>query len=766
MPAPLMRGGLAAAVAALVFGAAMLGLFAPLDQGLRQLRFTATDRAPSGEVVFVEIDGASLAEVGVWPWPRTIHADLLDRLMDLGAEEVVFDVDFSTTSSEAADAAFEGALERAGGYAWLAAFQQRAPDGSVVLNQPLPRFAAQAAPVLVNVDGDGTGLLQSVPAGLAEPRIPSVAVALTPGAVSGPRIVIDYGIDLDAVPRLQAADVLAGRADAALIAGRQVVVGASAVELRDFFRVPRFGVIPGPMVQIAATETVKAGRSLSDLRGGPAAALAVLAVMLFAFGGARLSLPRLLSGWLACAVIVELAAWWALRDGAMLLDTAALHTLGAGLVILTLVREWSEKRAESRRQQARLAWLALHDPVTGARSRQAMLDDLDQLRHAGSVALVELVRVSTVTATLGHGVVDRVLSEAVMRLANETGALPARVGNATFAFLPTPDEEPEQTAARLSAALEAAYAVDGHHAMLQTRFGFSSDSAAPAAERLRQAEIALDVARRGGRRSAVFDPGYGQRLEQRRRLDLALRRALTDGQFFLLFQPQIDLASGAMVGVETLVRWQHPEFGLVSPAEFVPLAEETGLIVELGDWVLREACRQAAGWDWEGRLSVNVSAAQFRLGDVVGSVRAALAASGFPATRLDLEITETVLVDNDASVIAALTELQALGAGIALDDFGTGYSSLSYLARLPIDKIKIDQSFVRGLPDPQREVIIETVLVMARRLGKLVIAEGVETDEQRRYLALVGCPVGQGYLFARPGAPEAIGLRPHAVNAA
>src|SRR5690606_26260804 len=149
---------------------------------------------------------------------------------------------------------------------------------------------------------------------------------------------------------------------------------------------------------------------------------------------------------------------------------------------------------------------------------------------------------------------------------------------------------------------------------------------------------------------------------------------------------------------------------------FVPLAEETGLIVELGDWVLREACRQAAGWDWEGRLSVNVSAAQFRLGDVVGSVRAALAASGFPAARLDLEITETVLVDNDASVIAALTELQALGAGIALDDFGTGYSSLSYLARLPIDKIKIDQSFVRGLPDPQREVIIETVLAMARRL--------------------------------------------------
>src|SRR5690606_21719810 len=140
-------------------------------------------------------------------------------------------------------------------------------------------------------------------------------------------------------------------------------------------------------VQIAATETVKAGRSLSDLRGGPAAALAVLAVMLFAFGGARLSLPRLLSGWLACTVIVELATWWALRDGAMLLVTAALHTLGAGLVILTLVREWSEKRAESRRQQARLAWLALHDPVTGARSRQAMLDDLDQLRHAGSVAL-------------------------------------------------------------------------------------------------------------------------------------------------------------------------------------------------------------------------------------------------------------------------------------------------------------------------------------------------------------------------------------------
>ncbi|MFD2647987.1 putative bifunctional diguanylate cyclase/phosphodiesterase [Devosia albogilva] len=766
MPHPASRGAAVATLTVLVFAAALLGVFGPIDQALRELRFAGTDRAPSGNVVFVEIDGASLSGVGVWPWPRTVHAELLDRLMDFGADEVVFDIDFSTVSSEPADAAFEAALGRAGGYAWLAAFQQRALDGSAILNQPIPRFAAHAGSVLVNVDGDGTGLLQSVPAALDEPPIPSVAVALTPGAVTEPRIVIDYGIDLDAVPRFSAADVLFGRIDPGLVAGKQVVVGASAVELRDFFRVPRFGVIPGPMVQIAATETLKAGRGLSDLRFAPAGAVAVLAAMLFLLAGRRLSVAQLLGSAAAAAVLIELLAWWALRDAALLVDTAALHALGAGLVIMTLVREWADKRAENRRQQARLAWLALHDPVTGARSRQAMLDDLDHRERVGCLVLIELVRVSTVTATLGHGVVDRVLTEAVMRLDYQTGSLPARVGNATFAFLQPAGDTPEQTASRLAAALEAPYAVDGHHAILQTRFGFSSPSGMPAAERLRQAEIALDVARRGGIRSAVFDPGHGNRIEQRRRLDLALRRALTDGQFFLLFQPQVDLASGTMVGVEALVRWQHPEFGLVSPAEFVPLAEETGLIVGLGDWVLREACRQAAGWDWQGRLSVNVSAAQFRLGDVVGSVRAALESTGFPASRLDLEITETLFVDNDAGIVAALEQLQALGARIALDDFGTGYSSLSYLARLPIDKIKIDQSFVRGLPDPQREVIVETVLLMARRLGKLVIAEGVETDEQRRYLATVGCPIGQGYLFARPSAPEAIGLRSRQVDAA
>jgi predicted signal transduction protein with EAL and GGDEF domain len=752
------RAVLLVLVAALVLASSLLGLLAPFDQGLRDLRFAATGRAPSGEIVFVEIDAASLADVGVWPWPRTVHAELLDNLMALGADEVVFDIDFSAASTVDADAAFEAALRRAGGYAWLAAFQQRAMDGTLVLNQPLPRLAAEASPVLVNVDGDGTGLLQSVPAALGEPPIPSVARALVPDATAGPSIFIDFGIDLAAVPRVAATSVLDRTIDPSAIAGRKVVVGASAVELRDFFRVPRFGVIPGPMVQIAATETLMADRALVEVGSRPVMAVSALAAILLILFGRRVAVPRLFVGTLVIGTLVEVAAWLALRDGRLLFDTAGLHVLGGALVILALIEEWLQRRAESRRQQARLAWLARHDSATGALSRQALIDDLDGSASDGPLVLVELGRLDIVTATLGHDIADRVTIEVIARLKRLTDGLPARIGTNLLAMIPKVAATPAQLAAAVTSLLDAPYTVEGHAIHLQARLGLSAYDPAPAAERLRQADVALGLAQRDLAAFASYSPEHGRSIEERRQLDLALRCALKEHQFFLVFQPQVNLATGEMIGVEALVRWQHPELGLVSPAAFVPLAEETGLITELGDWVLHEACRQAASWDWAGRLSVNVSGAQFMFSDVVATARDALAASGFPAHRLDIEITESLFINNRTDTSRALAELRQLGAHIALDDFGTGYSSLSYLSQLPIDKIKIDQSFVQALPASESRAIIDTVALMAHRLGKTLIAEGIETEAQHSYLVGIGCPVGQGYLFGRPSDPKAIGL--------
>ena len=262
--------------------------------------------------------------------------------------------------------------------------------------------------------------------------------------------------------------------------------------------------------------------------------------------------------------------------------------------------------------------------------------------------------------------------------------------------------------------------------------------------------MALALAQTGGQRWVLYQPIHGEDIRNRRLLDMALRQALARHEFHLLYQPQVDLRSGETIGLEALIRWRHPQLGIVSPADFIPLAEETGLMVQLGEWILMEACRQAAQWDWQGRLSVNVSAVQFAQGDLVGAVCRALLASGLPPERLDIEITESMYIADSTENLVILEQLSAMGVSLAMDDFGTGYSSLSYLTRLPINKIKIDQSFVRSLPDPKSEVIIETTVAMARRLGKTVIAEGVETEQQRAYLAAVGCDIGQGYLFGRP----------------
>ena len=244
-------------------------------------------------------------------------------------------------------------------------------------------------------------------------------------------------------------------------------------------------------------------------------------------------------------------------------------------------------------------------------------------------------------------------------------------------------------------------------------------------------------------------------LESRLRLEAELRHGIQDGQLRVFYQVQMGLHQ-QVLGAEALVRWQHPERGMVSPAEFIPLAEETGLILPLGSWVLREACRQLATWSRspmtaELQIAVNVSAKQFHQASFVDEVRSLVTEFGFPPSRLKLELTESLLLDNVGDSIQHMQALRALGIQFSMDDFGTGYSSLTYIKRLPIDQLKIDQSFVRDLPaDRDDEVIVQAIIAMAHSLRLEVIAEGVETEEQRAFLEAQGCYAFQGYLFGRP----------------
>ena len=737
-------------------GGAALNWFLPIDQAIRSVRYELTSTPPSGDMVFVEIDAPSLAEIGVWPWPRSVYATLLDRLMDMGASDVAFDIDFSAASTPQEDAAFAAALDRAGGYARLAAFAQATPDGQLILSTPQPAFARLADPVLVNVDGDGTSLVESFPAFIPGVAIPPMALALVPGAVPrGQSIGIDYSLDLNSIPRVSARDVLDGTVDPDLLRNRQIVVGASAVELKDNFRVPRFGVLPGALIQIAAAESLKADRQLVDLSIAPASLAAGLILSALLLLGRRLSLGRLSALALAASIAIELAALAALKLDAVVFDTVVVHVLViAGLAVLTL-DERSMRWRQSRQQQQRLTYLARHDASSGALSRQGLIDALDTpgapIQPLGLVA-VQLPRLAQVSATLGNEIAELVAREVRHRLQALGNVLPTRLSTDVFAFvLPVSDEARLLDCAKR--ALNEPFLVDGHTVVADPTFGItaSEHGSCDSAELLRQAEVALRVARNRRNNIARYEPAMSEQIKATRLLDLSLRSALDRNELQLVFQPQVCLRTGALIGTEALVRWHNTELGSISPAQFIPLAEESSLIAQIGNWVMNDACHQAASWPWDGRLSVNVSAMQFRHGDLLASVRQALASSGFPANRLDIEITESLCAHNDPKTLATLEALRALGCSIALDDFGTGYSSLSYLAKLPVDKIKIDQSFVRGLPSVESQVLLETSVNLGRRLGKLVVAEGIETEDQRAYLASIGCDVGQGFLFGRPG---------------
>jgi predicted signal transduction protein with EAL and GGDEF domain len=271
-------------------------------------------------------------------------------------------------------------------------------------------------------------------------------------------------------------------------------------------------------------------------------------------------------------------------------------------------------------------------------------------------------------------------------------------------------------------------------------------------EILKNADLAMYAAKSAGRRTCrFFDPAMDAQARARRKLEVDLRQALIRGELEVYYQPCVSLQDGRITGCEALVRWHHPERGMVSPAEFIPIAEETGLINEIGEWVLSTACADAAGWPNGIRLAVNVSPVQFKSATLALKVTAALAASGLSASRLELEITEAVLIRDDDTALAILHQLRAIGVRIALDDFGTGYSSLSYLQRFPFDKIKIDRAFVDDLADGDgSSSIVQAVVNIAAARNMTTTAEGVETEAQRERLRALGCSEMQGYLFSAP----------------
>ncbi|PKR87949.1 hypothetical protein CXZ10_17660 [Pleomorphomonas diazotrophica] len=863
-------------VAALLTITGLLGGLDRLDGRLADLRFEVGTRAPSQKLVMVDIDAESLATIGVWPWDRTIHARLVEALEDLGARQIAFDIDFSNRSNPASDKALAKAIAEADVPVFLAAFRQTktAQDADIILNRPID-ILADGWPGLVNVPVDPDGRVRRFPSELTVngEKLDGLPALIAGASTAGP-VVIDYSIDRNAIPHVSASDVLYNRVKAEAVAGRTALIGARALELHDFFLVPRWGMVAGPDIVAMASETLIAGRSLVRL---PALPLS-LPLIALAIALALLPTRRALVSLAAISLLGELSAVIAQVSFALVAGTAMLHVAVIGLMALVLFREYDIRRVlltmarrdtvnarrflerviddgfdgiilidgkdqvvrlngeaasllalgdrlpetaadlphslpevvaavrrtggeranvidrleiagrvveysvvafqvevgglgrganrtcvsvalrdvtERQRVADRLRHMALHDELTGLANRAGLAEAVTG--PGGALVYFDLDHFKAVNDSLGHKTGDLLLVEVARRAAARVGASGtlARMGGDEFAvYCPEGPDVAGELAAALLADFAAPFTVGGHRVTVGVSFGVAGleSHSRDLGVLMRRADLALNAAQKQGRRRiAHFEASMEAALVRRLMLESELNAALDRGEIEVAYQPQVDLATGAVTAAEALMRWRHPTLGAVPPGVFIPIAEETGLIHQLTAWVMKRAALDAVAWPQPIPVAVNVSALDLQSGDVPSMAVAALEAAGLPASRFELEVTESAFVGADPVVSEAFARLRARGIALALDDYGTGYASLGYLHRFPFTTLKIDKSFVDGVPDDADAMaILQSVVVLARGLGLRTVAEGVELPEQRAALAALGCDIGQGYLFAAP----------------
>src|SRR5437870_4094505 len=436
------------------------------------------------------------------------------------------------------------------------------------------------------------------------------------------------------------------------------------------------------------------------------------------------------------------------------------NAAGQARYIINVVDDVTERRLANEK----IAHLAHYDALTDLPNRVLFREQIDrELRKAVggqqfALLYIDIDEFKGINDSLGHQVGDELLKAVATSLKDciKPGDLIARLGGDEFAVIQTAigsRADVEEFVTRIYEAIRRPYQCLGHHLSTDASIGIAlaPEDGTELDQLIKHADLAMYAAKAEGRRvHRFFEPAMDARAKARLTMEQDLRQALADGAFEIHYQPLLDLASGEVTGCEALLRWRHPERGMVSPAEFIPVAEDTGLINELGDWVMQTACNEAAGWPSRVRLAVNVSPIQLKSPTLALRITGALAASGLPPDRLEIEITEAVLIHDDETALEILHQLRGIGVRIALDDFGTGFSSLSYLKRFPFDKIKIDRCFVSDIEVDGSAAIVQAVVNIAAARNMTTTAEGVETEQQREMLRQLGCTQMQGYLFSAP----------------
>jgi diguanylate cyclase (GGDEF)-like protein len=860
------------------------GTYETLNGWIVDFRMERVQVPASGEIAVIAIDPDSLKDIGTWPWPRSIHAEILDRLIDLGAGVVFFDVDFAFPSSAAGDQAFADALERAGGATLLATFAQRGLDGNILYNQPHTPFYQRSWPAVVTVTPNDNGHIRQYPTGalIDGQFVPSAGVQLAGSYADNTQgFTVNFGISPDAIPVFSAIDLLNGKLIGSEIAGRSILIGAAAAELGDHFAVPLHKVVPGVMIHAIAAETLLQDVAISQLpavwllppmfillcslhfvgrhNAWRLVSLAFLSsigvefVAILSFASSFTSWPTamihpaliiLAIGRLAKSVDlsrillrrqeVEMENSERLRrhifqnssDGFLAINRngdivfqsdVAKSLLGSGAlpndVLSTAMRVMDQAGVNPRldhlevknpagttslelhtnaseiqsldsrlnlvseplalitlrdvtdlkQKQRQIEYLSRHDDRTSALRRHSFCEAIEYRKERDrnfAVVAIALRRLTAINATFGRDIGDQVMAEAVRRLLDESmglGEVARLEGNVLGVVVPkmASDRSAQREWHRIRNVLIQPYLLAGSQIQIGLSIGYLiSDPAQDwdGEAHLSRAQDALAKSIETSNNTPIaYDSADSERRDRSRRLEHALNQALEREEFHLLYQPQYCLSEQSLIGAEALIRWESAEFGNVSPFEFIPIAESSGFITELGQFVLECSIESAAALPAHLTMSPNVSVFQLLSADFPTQVATLLRRHGLSPDRLCLELTESEFLSPNSEAVQRMHDLRSLGVSWALDDFGTGYSSLSYLKELPFDKIKLDRSFLKDVLDDQKaQIALRSIVQLVQGYGKTLLCEGAETKKEIDLLSQFGCDSVQGYYFGRP----------------
>lgn len=729
---------------AVSLGVSNLG--AGLDRFVREIVWSFRQTEASRNLHLVEIDARSIAAIDRWPWPRSQYARVVENLHRAGAASISFDVDFSSSSQRIEDGAFAQAIGKAGGTVTLPTFVQEAGGGQAgwAESLPIPVLRENAALAAVSVMPDHDGYVRRMPLGivtanLARPSF-SAMIAGVGGAVESD-FPIDFAIDPLTIPRHSFIDIAAGRFDANAVQGKHIIIGATAVELGDRYAVPRFGVLPGVVIQALASETL--------MRGIPHEGGWQLPLLIMLLAGTVLlharSWLQIAAGWtgaplalIGVSALVDMGWNWSFLVAPAL---ASWLVLGTSAVAMRLLKAARQNRR--------------HDAQTGLPNRLALEEALQTYTTAGLV-VAKIGNYEKIASGLGGQSMAALVQRVHDRIATVVQDCTIyRLDDRILAWRLRDRDDLDRQIATLRTFMLSPVEVAGKRVDVSLGLGFAAEAEIGSVNHvIDNAMLAAAHAISDGTTWREYGAADADTVELELSLLGELDEAVEQSEIFLLYQPKLDLRSNQIVSVEALVRWQHPVRGLLRPDLFIPLAERNDRIGGLTLHVLSLALADLRKWHSDGQnltCAVNISAKLLTEPAFLGRLQTLIAKSGIEPAWLTLEVTESAAMHDPEVAAAALRSFRDMGIAISMDDYGTGQSTLSYLKQLPLSELKIDRSFVQFAHQNRGDgALVRSTIDLAHELGLKVVAEGVEDAECLQFLTSVGCDMAQGFLISKP----------------